>query len=311
MEILVVLLCLLVVATPILAILAFTRVQRLTKQLEAARLQDLVGRVYAIEQRIADLGKGPPSPRVERPAPAPPVAASITPASDKPTLPAGLAAAIIPPAKAPQEPPEPREAAESTRCPMAPLTIAHAKPSSSSDLEGRIAGTWFNRIAILLLIISVSYFLKLAFDNNWIGPSGRIAIGVLLGAAMLPWSQWLLGKGYSYFSEGIAALGQATLLLSVWAGCRYYTLFSREVGFAGMIVVTAVMAAVALGRNSERIALLSLLGGFLTPLLVSTGKDEQLVLFTYLLILGAGLLVIAARRYWRTLAPVSFVLTQL
>jgi uncharacterized membrane protein len=311
MEILVVLLCLLVVATPILAILAFTRVQKLTEQLEAARLQELVARVYALEQCIADLGKGPPSPTVERPAPATPVAATITPASDKPTLPAGLAAAVITPAKTPQQPPRPCEAAASTPSSMPPLTIAHAKASSSSDLEGRIAGTWFNRIAILLLIISVSYFLKLAFDNNWIGPSGRVAIGVLLGAAMLPWSQWLLGKGYSYFSEGIAALGQATLLLSVWAGCRYYTLFSREVGFAGMIVVTAVMAAVALGRNSERIALLSLLGGFLTPLLVSTGKDEEFILFSYLLILGAGLLVIAARRDWRTLAPVSFVLTQL
>jgi uncharacterized membrane protein len=181
----------------------------------------------------------------------------------------------------------------------------------SIDLEALIGGRWLNRIGILALIIAVSFFLKYAFDNNWIGPSGRVAIGILLGAAMLPWSQWLLGKGYSYFSEGIAALGQATLLLSVWAGCRYYTLFSPEVGFAGMVIVTAVMAAVALGRNSERIALLSLLGGFLTPLLVSTGKDEQVVLFTYLLILGAGLLVIAARRDWRSLAPLSFVLTQL
>jgi uncharacterized membrane protein len=314
MEILVVLLCLLVVATPILAILAFTRVQRLTEQLEAARLQDLVARVYALEQRIAAIGKGLPPPAVEQPAPGavsePLLAATITPASPTPTSPVTPTAATITPAKAPQEPPNPREAVASTPS-IPPLAIAHAKASSSSDLEGRIAGTWFNRIAILLLIISVSYFLKLAFDNNWIGPSGRVAIGILLGAAMLPWSQWLLGKGYSYFSEGIAALGQATLLLSVWAGCRYYALFSREVGFAGMIVVTAVMATVAIGRNSERIALLSLLGGFLTPLLVSTGKDEELVLFTYLLILGAGLLVIAARRDWRTLAPVSFVLTQL
>jgi hypothetical protein len=54
---------------------------------------------------------------------------------------------------------------------------------------------------------------------------------------MLPWSQWLLDRGYSYFSEGIAALGAAVLYLSIWAGCHYYTLFTRDVGFVAMIVV--------------------------------------------------------------------------
>jgi uncharacterized membrane protein len=313
MEILAVLLCLLVIATPILAILAFTRVQQLTEKLEAARVQELVARVYALEQRIATIGKELTSREVERRG-----AGSVTdtrptaaPVAQLPEIPAVSRTALANPA---QEPPKPREVTATSQrsvSPAAPLSLSHATGPSSPDLEALIAGSWFNRVGILALIVAVSLFLKYAFDNNWIGPSGRVAIGVLLGAAMLPWSQWLLGRGYSYFSEGIAALGQATLLLSIWAGCHYYTLFSRDVGFAGMIVVTAGMAAVALGRNSERIALLSLLGGFLTPLLVSSGKDEEIVLFTYLLILGGGLLLIAGRRDWRTLAPVSFVLTQL
>src|SRR5258708_23108816 len=83
-----------------------------------------------------------------------------------------------------------------------------------------------------------------------------------------------------------------------------------DVGFYAMIVVTAGMAAVALGRNSQRIALLSLFGGFLTPILVSAGKDAQIVLFSYLLTLGAGLLVIEMRRDWRWLTPFSFLLSQ-
>jgi len=59
-----------------------------------------------------------------------------------------------------------------------------------------------------------------------------------------------------------------------------------------------------------RIAVLSLFGGFLTPILVSEGKDAQVILFTYLLILGVGLLVIEIRRDWRSLAPLSFLLSQ-
>jgi len=97
----------------------------------------------------------------------------------------------------------------------------------------------------------------------------------------------------------------------LWAGCRYYyAVFSREVGFAGMVLVTITIAAVALGRDSQRIAMLSMLGGFLTPLLVSTWQgrtDRSLHLHFHSC---AGLLIMAWRRDWRWLAPVSFVLTQ-
>jgi uncharacterized membrane protein len=178
-------------------------------------------------------------------------------------------------------------------------------------MESLIAGKWFNRIGLVALLFAVSYFLKLAFDNNWIGPTGRIAIGILLGAVMLPWSHWLLSRGYSYFSEGIAALGEATLFVSVWAGCQYYTLYSRDVGFAAMIVITALMAAIAIGRDSQRIAVMSLLGGLLAPILASSGKDEQVVLFTYLLFLGTGALVIAAKKQWQSLPGICFIGTQI
>jgi uncharacterized membrane protein len=78
-----------------------------------------------------------------------------------------------------------------------------------------------------------------------------------------------------------------------------------------MILITAAMAAIALGRDSQRIAILCLLGGYATPILVSTGKDQQVVLFTYLLILGAGMLVMGERKDWYSLAPVCFVGTEL
>ncbi|MBV9887253.1 MAG: DUF2339 domain-containing protein [Acidobacteria bacterium] len=252
----------------------------------------------------ADESPATPQPAVLTPTPEPPSQESRQPAKPIPSP----HHPPVQPVNIPTVPP----AASAPGLPKLPvLSPIPTSQRASGDLESLIGGSWFNRLGILALIISVSFFLKFAFDNNWIGASGRIAIGLLLGAAMLPWSQWLLGRGYSYFSEGIAALGQATLLLSIWAGCRYYTLFSLDVGFAAMIGVTAVMAAVAIGRNSERIAVLSLIGGFLTPMLLSTGRDQEVTLFVYLLILGAGLLVIAAFRDWRTLAPLSFFFTQI
>jgi uncharacterized membrane protein len=306
MELLALLAVLVVISIPILSIAAFVRVQKLRQEIEALPLQNLTSRLYSLEQRLASIEKMLSSgPAIPKPAPDPapavaapsnrPVAASTSPAPSEPTKPRELPSV------------QPRPAIYAAP----PLHAPSSGDSSPLDFEALVGGRWLNRIAIVALILAVSFGLKYAFDNNWIGPGGRVGIGILLGASMLPWSQWLLTRGYSYFSEGIAALGAAVLYLSIWAGCRFYTLFTPDVGFAAMILITAAMAAVALGRNSQRIALLSLFGGFLTPILLSTGKDEQVVLFTYLLILGAGMLIIAARREWLSLAPISFLLTQI
>ncbi|MBZ5528786.1 MAG: DUF2339 domain-containing protein [Acidobacteriia bacterium] len=276
-------------ASPILAIIAILRTNK--PQPSGDQLAPLLQRLSTLEKRVAELQSRPATPP----------AATVPP----PAAPQAAPQSAPPPAAAPHAVPPAVHAAP-------PLPSARGKDSASSalDLETLIAGRWLNRIGILAVLLSVSFFLKYAFENNWIGPTGRIAIGLLLGSAMLPWSGWLLERGYSYFSEGIAGLGEAILYVSLWAGWHYYDLFSQTTAFAAMIGVTALMAAVALGRNSQRIALLSLLGGFLTPLIVSTGKNQEAILFTYLLILGAGQLIIAIRRNWRFLIPISFLFTQ-
>jgi uncharacterized membrane protein len=308
-------------AGPILAIVALVAVRRLEAVSSSLhQIPQLTSRLYNLEKQILALeawvrqaaqpeskaaDKGPrPAPaeftdqiRVKEPIAAPTAAAAPPPA---PTGTGQVAISAIGPAR-----PADHSSTEPT------LSTPFVKSAAPVDLENRIAGNWFNRIGIVAMLIAISSGLKWAFDNNWIGPSGRVAIGVLLGALMLPWSQWLLGRGYSYFSEGIAALGEATLFLSVWAGCQYYTLYSRDVGFVAMIVITAVMAAIAVGRNSERIAVLSLLGGLLTPILASSGKDQQVILFGYLILLGWGAVALAAKKNWKSPVPIAFIGTQI
>jgi uncharacterized membrane protein len=315
MELLGVLAVLLAIVTPILAISAFVRVQRLTDQLRAVPLDKLADRLSTLERQLSAIEKAVSSretPQVAPPGPAPPPLAPVIPPPPTTAVPPSVQT-VPTPSVSPPGIPKPRELTAhpplSNVFAVPPVNASQAKSSSTLDWETIIGGRWLNRIGIVALIGATTFFLKYAFDNNWIGPSGRVAIGMILGASMLPWSHWLLRRGYSYFSEGIAGLGAAVMYLSTWAGCQYYTLFSQDVGFYSMIVITVGMATVALGRDSQRIALLSLVGGFLTPVLVSTGKDQQVVLFTYLLILGAGLLVIEIRRNWRSLTPVSFAFT--
>jgi uncharacterized membrane protein len=308
---LLILLAVLLIVGPILGILAYAGVRRLDEALRRQNPQELTARIYALEQRLVKSEKSgvaqatppPPQPVETRQAEHPVMPEVPTPIAQAPATP--------PPPSAPAKPREAAPVLPGAGFAAPPLHASLGKESQAEDLETTIAGKWFNRIAIVTLLFGFSFGLKFAFDNNWIGPSGRVAIGILLGAVMMPWSSWLLGRGYSYFSEGIVALGEATLFLSVWAGCSYYTLYSKDVGFLGMILITAAMAAIALGRDSQRIAVLCLLGGYATPILVSTGQDHQVVLFTYLLILGAGMLVMGERKDWYSLAPISFVGTQL
>ena len=310
-------------ACPVLAIIALVSVRRLERDLTSAlgrdsRLQELTSRVYALEQQLKDLGSPAAALRAQRtPASPSPEIATVTAVLETVvSAPAAETTAQLPPPPLPANAASPPATSDIGRMPqpgVSPHTSLIPQPPAPSDagLEDVIGGRWFNRIGIVAILIAVSYFLKLAFDNNWIGPAGRVMVGILLGAFMLPWSHWLLTRGYTYFSEGIAALGEAILFVSVWAGCQYYTLYSRDVGFATMIAITVAMAAIAIGRDSPRIAVLSLLGGLLAPVLAGSGRNQQVVLFSYLLLLGAGALVIAAQKTWSFLPPIAFIGTQI
>jgi uncharacterized membrane protein len=209
----------------------------------------------------------------------------------------GVAPPIAPPTPSPPTPQQP-VAAE----PASPPSPAPPAMRPGFDLEELIAGRWLNRIGIIALLMATAFFLKYAFDNDWIGEHGRIAIGLLAGASLLVYSQWLLKRGYRYFSEGIAGLGAGILYLSLYAAWSFYQLIPNNVAFVGMILVTASMIGIAVGRDSQRLAILALAGGFLTPALLSTGKDAQVTLFTYLAVLNGGLLLVAWTRQWRVIA---------
>ena len=239
----------------------------------------------------------------------------VPPSASKPTTtqppltyggqnPASQAASAAPPislhSQQPALPPRP---------PQPPHQVAPPPPSKSAaddDVESMIAGRWFNYVGILAVALAVAFFLKYAFDNNWIGPGGRVTIGLLAGAAMYPLSQWVYKRGYQYYSEGLAGLGAGILYLSVWAGWHYYHIFEQAYAFPLMIAITAATVAVAFGRNSQRIAVLALIGGLLTPILVSTGANEEVALFSYLLVLGGGMLAIAWVKKWQWIAPLQF-----
>jgi uncharacterized membrane protein len=294
------------VGAPILALMAWVRVRRLERVRHAAP-SDQTGDIWAITKRIQALedrfdqlhrsaSMVPPIASGE-PVPAPPQPSSAAVSATPPTA----DAVLLPPSAAPA----------STSSAPEPIFSPTSPERAPVDLENQIAGRWMNRVGLVAVAIGMSYFLKYAIDNDWIGPAGQVAIGLLLGAGLVALGPVFLRKGLVYFADGITGLGAAVLYLSLWAATSYYALIAQTAGFLAMIVVTAAILTIAVGRNSQRIAVLAMIGGFMTPALVSTGRDEQVVLFSYLALHNGALLALARARDWRFLELPALAFTQL
>ena len=234
------------------------------------RVAELTERVYQLEQRagVEPVEHAPPAP-AEAPSAAPPPAT------------------ITPPPVAP--PP---------RADILPTLGGLAAGKEHESLESAIGSRWFNRIGIVAVLVGVSYFLKYAFENNWIGAGGRIAIGLIAGLAVVVWSERFRSRGHLTFSWSLKAVGIGTMYLSLWAGFQLYHLFPATVAFAAMVLVTAATAALAVTQDAQVLAALALVGGFGTPLLLSTGQNREVVLFTYVAVLDIAALLLLAFRPW-------------
>lgn len=182
---------------------------------------------------------------------------------------------------------------------LAAPKFAQTPQRSSEDLEGTIGKLWLNRIGIIAILIGVAYFLKYAFDNGWIGPAGRVAIGLIAGTGVLVWSESFRRKGSAAFSYSLKAVGIGILYLSLWAASQYFHLVPASVAFVAMILVTASTITLALTQDAEILAVYAMIGGFSTPALVSTGENHEIILFSYVLLLDVAILAMVTFKPWR------------
>ena len=216
-------------------------------------------------------------------------------------------------AEAPAAPARPEE-----RAPLIPpphdvlemaefLGVRSESRKDTQSLESHIGAQWLNRIGIIALLIGVSYFLKYAFENNWIGPTGRVAIGLVAGIALVAWSEWFRTHAYRVFSYSLKAVGIGTIYLSLWAAFQLYHLLPTGVAFLAMVIVMAATATMAITQDAKVLAVFALIGGFATPILLSTGQNRETALFTYIGLLDVATLVLLRFRPWTRLILGNFV----
>ena len=324
-----VLLVLAFLALPILAIAAFIRAGKANEL-----AQNLAGRITVLEREIRQLRERPRetlviretaeanAPESKKTAPAivaPPVAKE-TPLPQKPKswLDEELAPKPAPQTKqeAPPPPPTPSPAPKpETPAPVrkpAPAAVAPPprppRPTMPAiNWEQFMGAKLFAWIGGLALFLGVAFFVKYSFEHNLIPPEIRVAIGFALGIGLLGGGVAMKKKAYAVTSQTLCSTGVLILYASTFAcrGFYHFAFFGVIPTFLLMTLITTVAFLLAVRLDAPVVAILGMLGGFITPVLLSTGEDRPLALFGYIALLDAGLLAVALNRRWNYLAPLG------
>jgi len=293
---------------PVLAIIALIRTSRVSR-LEARvheqerQLSRLVARIYQLEQQgsrdtpaVEDTESSATpdldlTEELNEPAPAPTPTPTPPPTS-------------MPPPEAPAEPAHPTS-------PAPPKEFVPHTSKPKIDWERWIGIRGAALLGAIALALAGLLFFKYSIEQGLITPVMRVVMGTLTGLACLTGSEVLRRRGYRHTADGIAGAGAVILYAAFWAANILYGLIGMFVAFGLMALVTAACCVIAVRRNAMVVAVLGLVGGFATPLLLSTGSDRPIGLFGYVLLLDLGLLFVGHRRRWPSLAALSLIGTAL
>jgi len=163
---------------------------------------------------------------------------------------------------------------------------------------------WIGGFALFLGLV---FFVKYSFDNNLVPPELRVALGFLAGLGLVAGGAFLQRKDYRVTAQTLCATGVVVLYATTYA-CRsiyHFQFFQGVPSFALMALITTTAFLLAVRMQAQVVAILGMLGGFLTPVLLSTGVNNPVGLFTYIALLDAGLVAVAMHRRWHYLVPLA------
>ncbi len=231
----------------------------------------------------------PPASIVLRPAPAQASARVDAPQLSSPPVP--------PPPSRPRPPIEP------------PVEPPDPSPARAFDWEQLVGVRLFSAIAGIALVFAAVFFLRYSIEQGWLQPPVRVIIGIIVSIALLVVCDRKAARKYPVTANAMDGAAIAILFATFFAARSQWNLISAGTAFGLLALVTLVAVLLSIRRDSLFIAVLGLLGGFATPILLSSGDNRPIPLFAYLLLLNVGLAWVAYRKGWVILSTLTLVLT--
>ena len=160
---------------------------------------------------------------------------------------------------------------EDTRWPKASIETETPSPPPSQSpnaLEMKLGTKWLNWVGIVMLVIGIGFFMKYAYDNAWIGPKGRLAIGTLFGITALFVGEYFRRQSLKISFQVLSGGGLAAFYLCVYFSFQIYHFADQPVSMVLAILITLLAVVMAVAHDAKAIAVLALIGGFLSPVLL-------------------------------------------
>ncbi len=258
-----------------------------------ARVRALEAAVEELRQRLA--ARTDLAPPREEPAPA----ALLTPSPESPP------AQVTQPAA-----PEPGTSpvAESITSAESPPPGAGTPEAFQRFWQWLSGGNALVRVGVIVLFFGVAFLLKYAYEHTHLPVEARLS-AIAIGAAAMLAIGWRLRLRLPVYALAIQGGGVGVLYLTVFGAYRLFGLLPAEAAFALLIAIAVLSALLAVLQDAQSLAVLGVSGGFLAPVLASTGEGSHVMLFSYYAVLNLGILGIALYKAWRPLNVVGFVFT--
>lgn len=255
----------------------------ITSQNRQARLAELERRLSALEQAFARMSPAPAAPPEAMPEPM---------REPVPEPMAGIAREEIPQAETPRQ--------------EIPPVAAH--PARPSFWERLFTGNVVVKVGIVVLFFGVAFLLKYTYERIHVPIELRL-LAAAAGAIVLLGFGWRLRGARPGYALALQGGGVAILYLVIFAAFRLFHLLPGPLAFALLVVVAVTSAVLAIAQDSLTLAAVGVSGGFLAPILASTGEGSHVMLFSYYAVLNAGIVAIAWTKAWRVLNLLGFGFT--
>ena len=194
--------------------------------------------------------------------------------------------------------------------PEIPSIPSTTQTKAKRDVEHYIGSNIISKIGIAITIIGVGIGAQYSIEHDLISPFTRICLGYLIGLGLLGVG-FRLKKAYTDFSAVLVSGAIAIMYFITYAAYTFYAMLPQTVAFALMLLFTVSTIAAAMNFNRQVIAHIGLVGAYAVPFLLSNDSGNTTILYTYMAIINAGILIIAIKKYWKALYYSSFVLTWL
>ena len=169
-------------------------------------------------------------------------------------------------------------------------------------------GNLLVRIGGIILFFGLAFLVKYAAEHSVLSMQSRL-IFIAVAAIALMIVGWKLRDREGAYGQILQGLGIAMFYLVIYAASKFYAILSLDIAFALMLLVVVIGSVLAVMEDALPLALFSTAGGFLVPILTSSGEGSHLVLFSYYALLNLGIFVVAWYRSWRVLNVAGFLFT--